>query len=335
MTRRAALLAVDGGGSKIDAALLRRDGTVLGAARIRVKGVEENGGDDHMLQIVKAVERACLDAGIGTDRLPVADLGVYCLAGADLPQDDRKIGRWLKQRGLTAKDLVRNDTFAVLRAGTDRRWGVGVVCGYGTNCSAVSPDGRITRFPAVGEISGDWGGGADIGKLAAWFAVRAEDGRGPATHLRVSVPAHFGFKRPRQLLEAMYFDRLESERVVELAPIVFKEAADGDAIARTIVDRQADEIVLMAGTAIKRLRMTRQDVQVVLGGGIFHAQDAGFFERIQEGLAAVAPAAEIKILTAPPVIGAALLGLDQLETGAASYTRARRGLTHQRLSRKT
>ena len=335
MTRRAALLAVDGGGSKIDAVLLRRDGTVLGASRVRVKGSEENGGDEHMLQIVSAVERACTDAGMSPDRLPVADLGVYCLAGADLPQDDRKIGRWLKRRGVAARDMVRNDTFAVLRAGTDRRWGVGVVCGYGTNCSAVAPDGRITRFPAVGEISGDWGGGADIGRMAAWFAVRAEDGRGPATHLRASVPAHFGFKRPRQLLEAIYFDRLEPGRLVELAPLVFKEAAGGDAVARDIVDRQADEIVLMAGTAIRRLRMAKLDVHVVLGGGVFRTLDTAFFERIQEGLGGVAPAAAIKVLTAPPVIGAALLGLDHLEAGPAAHARARQGLTHHRLSQKT
>ena len=100
-----------------------------------------------MHQIVRAAETACADAGMDPDRLPMADLGVYCLAGADLPQDDRKIGRWLKRRGITAQDMVRNDTFAVLRAGTDRRWGVGVVCGYGTNCSAVAPDGRSHPVP--------------------------------------------------------------------------------------------------------------------------------------------------------------------------------------------
>ena len=105
--------------------------------------------------------------GSSADRIPVAQLGVYCLAGADFPVDDRRIDRWLRIRGITDERLVRNDTFAVLRAGTDRDWGVGVVCGYGINCSGVAPDGRITRFPAVGPISGDWGGGNDIGEAGA------------------------------------------------------------------------------------------------------------------------------------------------------------------------
>ena len=243
---------------------------------------------------------------------------MYCLAGADLPADDRRIARWLAARGWTRTDVVRNDTFAVLRAGTDRTWGVAVVCGYGTNCSAVAPDGRTFRFPAVGDISGDWGGGHDIGSKALWYALRAQDGRGERTALERVVPEHFGLRRPRQVMEAMYFGRLPSERVVELPPVVFRAAGDGDAVARSIVDRQADEVVAMAGAAIRKLRMTALDVDVVLGGGIFRNEDAGFHARIEEGLRAVAPDVRIRRLTAPPILGAALLGLDRLGASRAA-----------------
>ena len=79
-------------------------------------------------------------------------------------------------------------------------------------------------------------------------------------------------------MEAIYFDRVDIGRLVELAPLVFDAAKDGDAVARAIVDRQAHEVVLMAGTAIKRLRMTKLDVHVVLGGGIFRTDDRRFFQ---------------------------------------------------------
>ena len=265
--KRPALLAVDAGGSKIDAVLLRRDGNVLGAARRRGLDHDGTGTEGFLERIADAVVAACRDAGVEPNHQPVAELGMYCVAGADLPADDRRIARWFRRRALTDSDVVRNDTFAVLRAGTERTWGVAVVCGYGTNCSAVAPNGRTFRFPAFGEISGDWGGGHDIGIAALWHSVRAEDGRGEATELRTLVPEHFGFRRPRQLTEAMYFDRIAERRVVELTPIVFRAAADGDAVSRSIVDRQADEIVRMAGVAMRRLRMTRLDVDVVLGGG--------------------------------------------------------------------
>ena len=39
-------------------------------------------------------------------------------------------------------------------------------------------DGRTIRYPSLGTISGDWGGGWHLGERALWFAARAADGRG-------------------------------------------------------------------------------------------------------------------------------------------------------------
>lgn len=323
---RPAVLAVDGGGSKIDVVLVARDGSVVGGARVLPP--DGNGRDpSHSAPVMEAVDAALRDAGIDAERRPVARVGVFCLAGADLPADDRRIKRWLRERDWTAETLLRNDTFAVLRAGTDRTWGVGVVCGFGTNCSAVAPDGRTFRLPALGWIAGDWGGGSDIGEAALWHAMRSEDGRGERTLLATSVPGHFGLRKPRQLMEAMYFRKIPTGRVAELPPLVFAAAAEGDPVARSIVERQADEIVSMACAAIRRLRMTRLDVHVVLGGGIFRNGFAPFFERIEDRLCRIAPAASVRILEAPPVAGAALLGLDHMGASRAAGTRLRAALT--------
>ncbi len=334
MTRPVAL-AVDGGGSKVDAALFDRNGRVLGAARVGDPKRDQTGDDLHMDSIEAALEAASADAGLDPAARPVAALGVYCLAGADLPADDRRILRGLARRGFTEDNVVRNDTFAVLRAGTDRDWGVGMVCGFGTNCTGVAPDGRIHRFPAIGAVSGDWGGGVDLGSDALWYALRGRDGRGPRTCLEGLVPAHFGLRTPRQVMERLYSGRLDHDRLAELAPDVFRAAADGDGVARDLVDRQADEVVLMTGAAIRKLRMTKLDVDVVLGGGIFHNRFAPFQERIQEGLHRVCPRARITVLSAPPLVGSAMLALDQIRASKAAKARARAALTHHRLSRET
>ena len=330
-----ALLAVDAGGSKIDAALLGRDGTIRGVARRQGTDHDGTGRDGFLERVADTVVAACRDAGTEPDHGPVAKLGMYCVAGADLPADDRRIARWFHRRGLTEHDVVRNDTFAVLRAGTERPWGVAVVCGYGTNCSGIGPDGRTFRFPAFGEISGDWGGGQDIGRAALWYAARAEDGRGAPTALRDLVPRHFAFTRVRQLTEAMYFDRIPERRVIELTPLVFRAATQGDAIARGIVDRQAEEVVRMAVVAIRRLRMTRLDVDVVLGGGVFSAGDRGFLDRVEEGIDDVAPHARVRVLDVPPVVGAALLGLDRIDARPQAQRRAREALVAARLDGRT
>jgi N-acetylglucosamine kinase-like BadF-type ATPase len=331
-----AVLAVDGGGSKVDAAFLRRDGNVLGTARAPTGGGDGlPGTDGHMRQVMAAVRAAAVASGIVPDTRPLAELGVWCLAGADLPGDDRRIDRWLRRQGITNEDLVRNDSFAVLRAGSERGWGVGIVCGSGTNCSGVAPDGRITRFPAIGSISGDWGGASDLGPMALWYAIRDEDGRGDRTSLRRLVPAHFRMTKPRQVMEALYLGGLDERRLLELTPVVFRAAADRDAVARALVDRQADEIVAMATVAIKRLRMRRLDVDVVLGGGVFRNEWPPFFDRIRDGIREVAAGVELRVLATPPVVGAALLGLDRLGASRAAQTRVRFGLTHDRFAPHT
>jgi N-acetylglucosamine kinase-like BadF-type ATPase len=327
------VLAVDGGNSKTDVAIVTSDGRLLGTARYSESSNAGLSRDGSVEVIQRAVRLACVDARLEPDGRPIAGTGVYCLAGADLPIDDRRIAKVLTGLGLTTTTVVRNDTFAVLRAGTGRGWGVAMVCGAGMNCAGVGPDGRIVRFPALGELSGDQAsGGGWVGMRALGAAIRARDGRGPRTQLERMVPAHFGLSRPGAVMEAMYVGRLDPDRVVELPPVVFRAATDGDAVARTILDGLADEVVAMAGAAIRRLRVRQLDVEVILGGGVFLGGDGAFLERVERGIAGVAPKAIVRRLAAPPVLGAALLGLDAVHADPRAEARVRRALTHARLA---
>jgi N-acetylglucosamine kinase-like BadF-type ATPase len=166
-------------------------------------------------------------------------------------------------------------------------------------------------------------------------AVRAEDGRGPATLLARTVPEYFGLTRPHQVTVAMYREKIPTRAVLQLAPLVFSAAMSGDAVARSIVDRLADEVVAFATAAIRRLRLQRADTHVVLAGGMFRADDPAFYERIESRVAAVAPAAVIRRMTAPPVVGAALLGFDRLGGAPAApdvEQRLRAQLTLERIA---
>src|SRR4029077_18483333 len=211
--------------------------------------------------------------------------GVFCLAGADLPLDDRRIGRQVSGRGWVKRLVVRNDTFAVLRAGTTRGWGVAVVCGSGLNCTGVGPDGRVVRFPSLGEMSGDRAhGGSWLGTAALGVALRGRDGRGPRTELERLVPEHFHMSRPAAVMEALYVGKLEERGLKDLAPVVFKAASHGDEVARGLIDELADEVVATANAAIRRLRIASRSFEVILGGGIFRSRDSRLLSRIRTGI---------------------------------------------------
>jgi N-acetylglucosamine kinase-like BadF-type ATPase len=256
----------------------------------------------------------------GASPPPRARLGVFCLAGADFPADVRKLSRAIERLELAVESAVFNDSFAALRAGTDRPWGVVIICGRGVNAAAVAPDGSSARFAGVGEYSGDWGGGHSVGLAGLAAAVRAEDGRGEGTALEKIVPAHFGLARPASVTRALYDGRIHDDRLDELSPLVFAAAMAGDRVARRIVSRLADEIVAMATALIRRLRLTARDVEVVLSGGVFRTEDVRFYDRIDLGVRRVAREARLVRLTSPPVLGAALLALDRLHEGTTPRT---------------
>jgi len=325
-----AVLAVDVGNSKTDVALVDAGGAVLGAVR-------GPGASHHALGVATAMEvlealiaAACDDAGLDPSERPLAEVGAWCLAGLDLPADQRALAPAIAACQWAREDLLRNDVFAVLRAGTERTWGVGVVVGSGMNCAGVAPGGAEVRFPALGLLSGDWGGGRDLGIAAVGAAMRGEDGRGPRTALERLVPGHFGLDSVLAVVEAVHLGRIDDDRVVELAPLVFTAAGAGDRVAARIVGRQADEVVTMARTAIRRLGLGHRDVDVVLGGGVLQRDDPAFQARISAGIRALAPAARLRRATAPPVVGAALLGLDLLGAPPGAADRLRARLTSER-----
>lgn len=309
--RPAAVLAVDGGNSKADLALVADDGTLLRALRAPTISHQAVGVEAGMRTLVEAATRLRVAAGAAVHGGPVAELGVFCVAGADYPEDVRLLRRAIGSTGLATDNEILNDTFGALRAGCERPWGAALICGQGINAAAISPTGRRARFDGVGDFSGDWGGAGTLGHEALAAAVRAADGRGAATSLEGLVPAHFGLAKPAALTKALYLGKIGSPRLAELSPLVFWAAGQGDAVARSILDRLADELATMAGALLRRLRMTKLDPEVVLAGGVFRARDEVFSARLERGVRAVAPAAKLVRLEAPPVLGAALLGLDR------------------------
>ena len=72
--------------------------------------------------------------------------------------------------------------------------------------------------------------------------------------------------------------------------------------------------------AVVRLDLQDEAVEVVLGGGIFDTDDTAFHARVAAGVHAAAPRAVLVRLDAPPVLGAALIGLDA--DGRAAEPRA-------------
>jgi N-acetylglucosamine kinase-like BadF-type ATPase len=325
----AAVIAIDGGNSKTDLALIGADGSLL--ASERGPGMPIKLSQVNLEIIAGLLAAAAAAAGLAPDLTGIAEQTVACVANVDLPADERELEGMLAAQGWTRATRVANDTFAVLRAGlddtpadgADRLWGVGVTCGAGINCAGVAPDGRTTGFLALGQLTGDWGGGFGLGIEAQWQAIRAEDGRGPQTLLRQLVPGHFGLAEPTDLAIAVHRGTVGYERFGELAPLVFEAADQGDQVAGEVVRRLADEISLMIGVVVRRLDLAAAALPVVLGGGVLAPANPLLIETTTAKVKALAPAATVRVVQAAPVAGAALLGLDAISAPASAMRHLR------------
>ena len=336
MNELPAVLAVDGGNSKTDVALVAADGSLL--ATVRGPGVRSADDLGPWLEMLGSlINRAQLEAGLEGHR--AARHISACVANADLPEEEERLAAALRALGWSTTVAVANDTFAVLRAGLDSdtvaragvgapseravHWGAAVTCGAGINCVAIDPAGRTAGYLALGTISGDWGGGGGLGTAALWWAVRDEDGRGPQTALREAVAAHFGVPTAQDVTIGIHLGKFSEESLLELAPVVFAVAADGDEVAQRLVRRQAKEISVMALAAMRRLGLTALPTPVVLGGGVLTARHPLLITEITNQITAAAPQAAVIIVAVPPIAGAALLGLDHVGAGPDAEQRLR------------
>jgi N-acetylglucosamine kinase-like BadF-type ATPase len=369
-----AVLAIDGGNSKTDLALVAADGALLAALRgPGITGVTDMPATlDMFAGLIERVQREA-----GRTGRPVAQHMSACVANADLPEEEEALAIALRGQGWTHSTEVANDTFAVLWAGLiaagppdaavnpvpggtpgptepmgtnpagkpegtqpagepgvalaperERHWGVAVTCGAGINCVGVAPDGRTTGFLALGESTGDWGGGQGLGKAALWWAMRAEDGRGPQTSLRRAVAMHFGLATVTDVAIGLHKGAIAEEDQRGLAPVVMAAASEGDAVAVRLVRRQADEVCALALTAMRRLDLTGLATPVVLGGGMMTARDPLLMSSITSGIGEQAPRAIVRIVDIPPVAGAALRGLDRHGAGLAAERKLREAYNH-------
>ena len=111
---RAAVLAIDGGNSKTDVALVAADGTLLASGR--GPGSPEFPTPETIAAIGATIAAAARDAGLPPG-WPVAERTVACMANADLPEEEQRLAALLAAAGWGSATRVANDTFAVLQIG--------------------------------------------------------------------------------------------------------------------------------------------------------------------------------------------------------------------------
>ena len=306
-------LGVDGGNSKTHALVVDESGQSLGFGH--------SGGGNHQTRGFKAARRE-IERATGTairkaslSKQPL-DMGCFCLAGADLPEDYAMLQEAMEDLGLTKTTLIKNDTIAALRAGLTRSCGVVIICGSGFNAAGRAPDGREIVLPGLGPESGDWGGGGMLSQEMIRMVMRAWDGRGKPTLLTQFVLQALQAPSEEVLLSRLYHEEIRRSRLLELVPLLFEAAEAGDEVARELVIQMGSEVGITALAIIRRLGLELEDVEVILGGSVFKGKGSLLLDTINRVVHARAPRARVIKPRFEPVVGAALLALEAMGVNA-------------------
>ena len=304
-----AVLGVDGGGRKTHAVVVDTTGELLGAGVAEASNWEIVGIDDAIEAIASSADQALADASLGRGDLKAAVLG---LAGIDWPSDEVRLTGRIQALGFGGQRRLLNDAFVALRAGCPQPWGIVVISGTGTVAAGRDPAGNEYRTIGLGRVFGDYGSEFDVSELAVRAVADAFTGRGPSTMLTDLLCARTDVDTTEELLERISRadTRLRSPEVANMAPLVLQATESGDLVARQILEAIGHALGDTAGHVATRLGMTDLEFTVALSGGLFRTPNRYLLDELELGARRSAPKATTSILTAPPVVGAALIALE-------------------------
>lgn len=286
------LIGIDGGGTKTAAALCDETGR---ACAFAIDGPTNPTSASHE-QIGARLERL-LD--IVTDPLggrnAVIDGCFAGIGGGGIPENGAFLVGCLRGLlpGVKAVD-AGSDTINALNSGVGAGDGIVVIAGTGSSVLARA-GGVLHRVGGWGYLLGDEGSGYDLGRRALLAAIRAYDGRGPATVLtglcagKLGAPVHQSIARIYEEGRA---------HIASFAPVLLDAQAMGDPVACEQAKQAAEslcEAILAAGA-----HLTMPIRPTALVGGIW--QPGGFMETHARML--LGSGYRMMHPTLPPVFGA-------------------------------
>lgn len=300
------VLGIDQGSSHTRAALTQPDGVIVAYGRAAGACHSITGMDSAMRAVREASAAALTQTNIGAADIAHIAAG---MTGADWPDEYALLRDNLLALGLAPSVSVSNDAIIALRGGTSRPWGAVVIAGSGANCAVRSPTGEefIYHYYVEPELQG----GDALGRRALRAVYRAATGREQPTALTIVALDWFGVESVDALLRAHVEGRLDDGRIMGFAPRVIAAANDGDAVATAIIRNLAEGLAGLVTAALQRLEMTALDIEVVVSGSIFRAPGHLLHDVMAASIAAVAPSARLVNARYEPVVGAALLALEQ------------------------
>jgi N-acetylglucosamine kinase-like BadF-type ATPase len=312
-----AYLGVDIGATKSHALLADQWGRILGFGQ-GGPGNPDEVGLDWFRETLQAITHSALTAaGLRIEQIAGAGLGI---AGYDWPSEASPILDIVDSLGLHAPVALVNDAMLGLVAGASDGWGVVVTAGTSVNSCGRDRQGREGRMIGYGAQVGEYAGAAELVAQAVVAMAKAWTRRAPVTRLTETFLALTGAENELALFAGLTLGRLTIPP--SAAPLIFQVGGAGDRVAQDLIRWAGQELGSLAVGIIRQLDFQEEPVEIVLAGSFFRGGPT-LIRPMKEVVLAEAPSARFVHLTAPPVVGGVLLGM---ERAGVRYSEVRQSL---------
>lgn len=270
------VLGIDGGGTKTTCVLVDETGKVWGRGQAGSANYQTVGAE----AAYRAIEAAILQATAGAP-LTIVGMGLG-LAGVGRAEDLASVEVWLERLAYSPelpvrwdlqpqRTIVRPDSEIALIGGIGTNVGIAAIAGTGAIVWGRNARGETKRVGGWGYLLGDEGSGYWIARQGLQVVMRALDGRSPQTSMTGHLLGHLGLHRAEDLVEVVYRRGWGVMEIAALSQWVDRSAAEGDAVARQILNDAARELVLAVKVAATALFQPEEPFEVVTLGGAWQS----------------------------------------------------------------
>lgn len=301
-------LGIDVGSSKTHALVVDEKGQCVGFGKAGA-GNHQGVGYEGLESVLKvSFEGARQMSGVEVEDIVAAGFGV---AGYDFPSDREPHLQAIASLGLSCPIEVVNDGWNGLFAGATQGIGINVTAGSSNNCRGRNKSGKEGRIVGNGPTFGEYGGGTEIAIRALQMVNYAWIKRKPPTTLTKILLDATGAKDELELMEGVSNDRFPLWPSPHMAVEVLHAAMEGDEAAREVIRWAGEELGWLAVSVARQIDMENDEVEIIQSGSIFDAE-AIITNPMKEIVSKHVPRAKIIRLACHPVVGAAILGMEQV-----------------------
>lgn len=304
------VIGFDGGGSKTRAILANQQGKILadesaGPSNHQIVGLGE------AKKVIHNLYKTLLNkTAINAQDINYIHLG---LAGADLPDDFKKLNDMGQQIFGDTPFSIVNDAWIIFRSGLKKGHGIVSIYGTGANVAGVNKNGDRRILRALGYALGGYGGGGDMTLKAFYDAFRSNEKTGPKTRLEKEIPKLLGYKSIEELIPLIYpKNKIFEEAYGKVPPLIFKLANENDAVSISILKEHGKIQGEMIIGILKQLDIKREKCPIVIGGSIYKGSNDTFINTMLETVKVYAPNVYLIRPEVPPVYGALYAAFDTL-----------------------